>query len=254
MLGRVLLLFGLLTALFVRLGVQDAVHLPAALAVLLIVLALVRSGAVPSAASPSPSPSPSSRASSASAVRIPLPDTRKAQRVLVTVGTTNFDVLIGEVLRSKCGIVVALQSRLRLAALTVQLGATTEFEEEDVMRRLGELVGPDVQLKVFKLKQGGLDAEIDEADLVLGHAGAGTLLDVCRRRRPFIVVVNTALMDNHQSEMAEAMAAADHCMAVDVAGVAALIRDELFAREHGFLPLPPPATASLVASIKQAFA
>lgn len=45
--------------------------------------------------------------------------------------------------------------------------------------------------------------EIDQSDLVISHAGAGSCLDVLRKRKPLLVVVNEDLMDNHQTELAE---------------------------------------------------
>ena len=52
-------------------------------------------------------------------------------------------------------------------------------------------------------------AEIKEyfngADLVIGHAGAGTILEVLGIGKPLFVVVNDSLMDNHQTELARAL-------------------------------------------------
>ena len=41
--------------------------------------------------------------------------------------------------------------------------------------------------------------------MVIGHAGAGTILDTLRNRLPLLVVVNETLMGNHQHEIADAM-------------------------------------------------
>lgn len=46
---------------------------------------------------------------------------------------------------------------------------------------------------------------MEEADLVVSHAGAGTCLEVCDLGRPLIAVVNSSLMDNHQGELAAAL-------------------------------------------------
>ena len=48
---------------------------------------------------------------------------------------------------------------------------------------------------------------VHECDLVLTHAGSGSLLDSLERgfgqsKRKIIVVINSALMDNHQKELA----------------------------------------------------
>ncbi|QLQ81225.1 hypothetical protein HG537_0E05810 [Torulaspora globosa] len=41
------------------------------------------------------------------------------------------------------------------------------------------------------------------ADLVISHAGTGSILDALRAGRPLIVCVNDELMDNHQQQIAD---------------------------------------------------
>lgn len=41
------------------------------------------------------------------------------------------------------------------------------------------------------------------ADLVISHAGTGSILDSLRMKKPLIVCVNDALMDNHQQQIAD---------------------------------------------------
>lgn len=48
------------------------------------------------------------------------------------------------------------------------------------------------------------------ADLIIGHAGAGTALDVLRLKKPMVSVINDKLMDNHQTELADRLAELGH--------------------------------------------
>uniref|UniRef100_A0A060T8T1 UDP-N-acetylglucosamine transferase subunit ALG13 n=1 Tax=Blastobotrys adeninivorans TaxID=409370 RepID=A0A060T8T1_BLAAD len=48
-----------------------------------------------------------------------------------------------------------------------------------------------------------MEEAISKADLVISHAGTGSILDALRANKKLIVVVNEQLMNNHQLEIAE---------------------------------------------------
>ncbi|SCU83071.1 LADA_0C09472g1_1 [Lachancea dasiensis] len=48
------------------------------------------------------------------------------------------------------------------------------------------------------------------ADVVVSHAGTGSILDALRLQKPLVVVANTDLMDNHQLQIAEKFESRGH--------------------------------------------
>ncbi len=55
-----------------------------------------------------------------------------------------------------------------------------------------------------------LGSYVRDAALVISHAGAGSVFEALRAHKPLLVVVNEALMDNHQAELAHALAQEGH--------------------------------------------
>jgi beta-1,4-N-acetylglucosaminyltransferase len=50
------------------------------------------------------------------------------------------------------------------------------------------------------------------ADLIIGHGGAGTVMESLSFNKPLVVVVNNRLLHNHQTELAERLALDKHCL------------------------------------------
>lgn len=115
-------------------------------------------------------------------------------RCFVTVGSTEFDALIAAIIEPKC-----LESlrKIGITDLLLQIGRGKIKLEE------GSYCG--VNINFYRYKDNIL-CDIAEADLVIGHAGSGTCLEVLRLRKPLVVVINEELMDNHQRELAERFA------------------------------------------------
>ncbi len=63
----------------------------------------------------------------------------------------------------------------------------------------------DFDIQYFRVKD-SLKDEIQGASLVISHAGAGSILETLTAHRPLIVVPNELLMNNHQVQLAEALA------------------------------------------------
>ncbi|SCU78644.1 LAME_0A05204g1_1 [Lachancea meyersii CBS 8951] len=51
------------------------------------------------------------------------------------------------------------------------------------------------------------------ADLIVSHAGTGSILDALRLQKPLVVVANTGLMDNHQLQIAARFESRGHLVA-----------------------------------------
>ncbi|XP_055586396.1 UDP-N-acetylglucosamine transferase subunit ALG13 homolog [Uranotaenia lowii] len=124
------------------------------------------------------------------------------EKILVTVGTTQFDELIQTVTSHN---VVDVLRRFGCRKLTLQIGRGRNPKLDK------EVFGSDIEVKYFDLKASIAD-DIDSADLVISHAGAGSCIEVLGAAKPLVVVVNERLMDNHQSELAEALHQEGHLL------------------------------------------
>ncbi|CAJ0577865.1 unnamed protein product, partial [Mesorhabditis spiculigera] len=131
----------------------------------------------------------------------------------VTVGTTRFDELVNRVVDEQ---VLATFKKLDIGKIVMQIGrsewdpvAQAHFghcKDEPVVL---ELHG--VEVSVFRFRR-DIQECIKASDVVIGHAGAGTALEVLRAGKPLIAVVNGKLMDNHQNELAEKLAELGHIL------------------------------------------
>jgi len=119
--------------------------------------------------------------------------------VFVTVGSTKFDALLQAAISEPVLTALHTKGFVRVvlqrgnSVLDLDCGASTR---DSLTIRKG---GLDIETWKFKPS---IQDEIERADLVISHAGSGTILDVLRSGKPLIVVPNPTLMDNHQEELA----------------------------------------------------
>ena len=95
-------------------------------------------------------------------------------RVFVTVGTTKFDSLIHAILSTD---VQAVLKEKKFTQMVIQYGKSDVFE--NILSQTPEtlLTSESLELlETFSLKP-NLKEDITKADLVIGHAGAGTCLE-----------------------------------------------------------------------------
>ncbi|TMW48930.1 hypothetical protein DOY81_005995 [Sarcophaga bullata] len=115
------------------------------------------------------------------------------RKVYVTVGSTKFEDLIQTVTSEE--VLKILQNK-GCKHLTLQIGRGQKVKEQDIAIKYGM----QVEQYDFKIEPKRMD--IINADLVIGHAGAGTCLDILTNRKAGILVINDQLMNNHQQELA----------------------------------------------------
>ena len=84
-----------------------------------------------------------------------------------------------------------------------------------------------------------LNEDMHGAALIISHAGAGSILEGMRLGALMVVVVNDALMHNHQQELAGALHERRHLLSTVPSGLAATLR-ELRDRPPALEPMPPP--------------
>lgn len=111
--------------------------------------------------------------------------------VFVTVGSTSFDDLIKTVCSEK---VLRVLKNKGFDKVVLQIGRGT----------IVSAVSEELEVEWFKYKD-SLEDDFKSASLIIGHAGAGTILESLIERKPLITVFNEKLMNNHQSELAEQM-------------------------------------------------
>ncbi|XP_019864660.1 UDP-N-acetylglucosamine transferase subunit ALG13 homolog [Aethina tumida] len=131
------------------------------------------------------------------------------ERVFVTVGTTKFPKLIDVVTSSDIH-----EAFLELGVTCVLLQYGKDYPIHSLCDKGFKLLekqedsvtycSPDNEIVFHCIEYTNkFIGNIRESDLVIGHAGAGTCLEVLRETVPLIIVINEDLMDNHQQELAE---------------------------------------------------
>ncbi|XP_025789554.1 LOW QUALITY PROTEIN: putative bifunctional UDP-N-acetylglucosamine transferase and deubiquitinase ALG13 [Puma concolor] len=111
--------------------------------------------------------------------------------VFVTVGTTSFDDLIACV---SAHDTLQIIKRLGYDRLVLQIGRGKVVPEPFRTESFA--------LDVYRYKD-SLKEDLEKADLVISHAGAGSCLETLENRKPLVVVINEKLMNNHQLELAK---------------------------------------------------
>ncbi len=116
------------------------------------------------------------------------------KQMLVTVGTTNFDLLITAL---DCEEFYFLLEKSGFTKLVLQIGNTFTYEPSVYKK----LTLKTLVVEVVKLIPKFEDV-IKSSEYVISHCGAGTILEGLKNKVNLIVAINPTLMNNHQLELA----------------------------------------------------
>ncbi|KDQ60751.1 glycosyltransferase family 1 protein [Jaapia argillacea MUCL 33604] len=164
-------------------------------------------------------------------------------RVLVTVGSTDFDPLVLTVIWQP--VLVNLIAR-GYDKVIIQCGNSAVDFGRPVESGLSfRKDGMDIEVWKFKPT---LQEEYSRADLVISHAGSGTILDVLRLGKPLIVIPNPTLLDNHQEELANALSALGHLKASTILDLPETISD---LHTSSLTPFPAPDESNFQALLDE---
>ncbi|CAG8486006.1 Glycosyltransferase Family 1 protein [Gigaspora rosea] len=115
--------------------------------------------------------------------------------VFVTVGSTGFDQVISLLTSSPS---LQILKSLGYTKLNIQYGKSRESYNEAM--KVSNIPN-EIQIIGYDYKT-SLDQDMSESDLIISHAGSGSILESLRLNKPLIVVINENLMNNHQAELA----------------------------------------------------
>ena len=145
--------------------------------------------------------------------------------VFATVGTTSFPALGDTLLTAE--VLAALHAQ-GYRKLVLQLGRGPEPQIPST---------PPLKIEWYRFKP-SLEPDMREASLLVSHAGAGSILEGMRLQKLMLVVVNDALMDNHQQELAQELHARKHLLATTPSGLLATLQ-AMGDAPPALVPLPP---------------
>ncbi|WIA10315.1 hypothetical protein OEZ86_000456 [Tetradesmus obliquus] len=130
--------------------------------------------------------------------------TRGQRSVFVTVGTTKFEDLIKAVDTPEFAAALAAKG---YSQLIIQKGAG-EYVPCKLLPAGATSAEHASGLKVQYFDFSPSLAEyISSAALIISHAGSGSIFETLHAGKPLIVVPNPLLMDNHQAELGDHLAA-----------------------------------------------
>lgn len=126
----------------------------------------------------------------------------RKKQAFVTVGTTLFEALVEACLHETC------------LDWLIENGFTNLVIQYGKGRKPNLPSSTRIQIHCYAF-QPSLAADMEASHLIFCHAGAGTLMEALSLHKTIVTVINTSLMDNHQTELAYALAKKGHLYVVD---------------------------------------
>ncbi|CUE67548.1 glycosyltransferase family 28, putative [Bodo saltans] len=178
-------------------------------------------------------------------------NTRNSGVALITVGSTKFDDLMSQVDTPQFFEAVKRQG---ITKVLVQKGrsdytfTTPTFSDPATDAGLvGSYDGVDVEVFPYRPF---LQDILRSAQLVISHAGAGTILEALAHGRSMVVVPNEKLMSNHQLQLARSLAEEKFLFLV-------MVRDLCEALPRlpvdDLIPFPPPNEPAIMETFRRIF-
>lgn len=124
--------------------------------------------------------------------------------VFVTVGTTEFNELIASI---DCIEFLKCLKGLGFNKINIQIGRGS-YEPSLLLLKGSEY---EMQIDFYRFKP-SLETDIASADLIISHCGAGSILEAVMKKKMLVVVINTSLQDNHQTELSDALTSRNYCL------------------------------------------
>ncbi|PJF18338.1 UDP-N-acetylglucosamine transferase subunit ALG13 [Paramicrosporidium saccamoebae] len=165
--------------------------------------------------------------------------------LLVTVGTTRFDALVTRIYSKEFQ---AAAEHVGVVEIILQHGQSPIPSE---MTHSAAKVRPETYIS-------DMESRIQTADIVIGHAGSGTVLDVLRgpifdnaaRRIPKLILVpNEDLMDNHQQELAHCLQKMGCVLVANVENLPVVLTDSLIFKPTALFKSNPNCMNTLIKSL-----
>lgn len=128
----------------------------------------------------------------------------KMKIVFVTVGTTKFERLINKILTDQT---LDILIELGFKKIIIQIGNGCHENIPNLSTDNNSSVKfnkKNLEIEAYRFKK-TINDDLKIADLVISHAGSGSIIESLEAQKKLIVVCNEDLMDNHQFELAEKM-------------------------------------------------